>query len=133
MPLFNELSINGSGLHAYRKWMDAISDNIANINTTSATNEDAFRERFVQVQSANVNRTGGGVVVNQIRYGSGEGRIVNQPENPIADAEGNVKLPNIDLASQMTSLIVAQRAYQANVQAIERARNAYQQALTLGK
>lgn len=133
MPIFNELSISGSGLHAYRKWMDAISDNIANINTTSPTNMDSFRERFVQVQSANVNRTGGGVVVNQVRYGDGEGRVVYQPDNPIADAEGNVKLPSIDLATQMTNMIVAQRAYQANVQAIERARNAYQQALTLGK
>lgn len=133
MALFSGFSISGSGLHAYRKQMDALADNIANINTAVAPDQQSFQERFVQVQAANVNGSGGGVVVNQIRYGSGEGRLVYDPQNPLANDEGLVKLPSLDLSSQMTNLIVAQRAYQANVQAIDRARNAYEAALTLGK
>ena len=133
MGLFNDFSISGSGMHAYRKYMDAISDNIANINTEARTSGPAFQERFVQVSAANVNNSGGGVVVNQVKYGSADGRMVFKPDAPLADDKGYVKLPDIDLSSQMTNMIVAQRAYQANVQAIERARNAYEQALTLGK
>src|SRR4029453_9760196 len=59
MPVFDTLGISGSGLLVHRKWLDAVSDNISNVNTVTRTNEDAFRERFVVAQS--------------VDYGSGEG------------------------------------------------------------
>ena len=74
----------------------------------------------------------GGATVAGVLFGSGEGRIVNEPDNPLADADGNVKYPDIDMAGQMTSLIMAQRGYQANLAVVERAQSAYQAALQLG-
>ncbi len=133
MALFNAFAINGSGLHVYRKWMDALSDNIANINTARSTDQAAFQERFVQAQSANVNNSGGGVRVAAIRYGNAEGRMVHEPDNPLADERGYVRMPDMNLSDQMTNLILAQRGYQANIAAIDRARNAYEAALGLGK
>ncbi len=61
------------------------------------------------------------------------GRIVYQPDNPLADAEGNVRMPDIDLADQMGQLIMAQRGYQANLAVVQRAQDAYSAALQLGK
>lgn len=133
MGLFNDFAISGSGMYAYRKWMDALSDNIANINTTTPTNQAAFQERFVQVQATDVNGAGGGVAVTGVKYGSGEGRLKYDPNNPMADADGYVKTPDMDLSDQMTNLILAQRGYQASSQAIERARNMYEAALKLGQ
>ncbi len=133
MALFNDFQISGSGLNVYRKWMDALSDNIANINTYTSPDQPAFQERFVEAQSANVNGSGGGVRVSAIRYGPEEGMLVYQPDNPLANEEGYVKAPAMNLSDQLTNLIIAQRAYQANVQSIDRARNAYEQALSLGK
>jgi flagellar basal-body rod protein FlgC len=131
--LFNDFQISGSGLYAYRKWMDALSDNIANINTVVSPDQDAFQERFVQVQSANVNNSGGGVEVQGVKYGSAEGQLRYDPTNPLANSQGYVKAPDINLSDQMTNLILAQRGYQANLAAIDRARNAYEAALQLGK
>jgi flagellar basal-body rod protein FlgC len=133
MSVFDSLNIAGSGLVTHRKWLDAVSDNIANINDVSATSEDAFKERFVDVQANDYGSGEGGVRVAGVTFGSGTGRIVYEPDNPLADADGNVKYPDIDLGDQMTELMIAQRGYQANVTAIERATDAYQAALKLGK
>jgi flagellar basal-body rod protein FlgC len=133
MALFDAMSIAGSGMLAHRKWLDAVSDNISNINTASRTSEDAFRQRFVDVQAVDYGSGDGGVQVAGVEFGSGEGRQVYEPDNPLADANGYVKYPDIDLGDQMAELMMAQRGYQANVAVIERAKDAYQAALQLGK
>jgi flagellar basal-body rod protein FlgC len=133
MGLFNDFTISGSGMYANRKWIDALSDNIANINTVKSPDQAAFQERFVQVTNANVNGSGGGVAVTGVEYGSSEGILRYEPDNPLANEDGYVRAPDINLGDQMTSLIVAQRGYQANAAAIQRAKEAYQAALGLGR
>src|SRR3954452_7185194 len=133
MALFDAMTIAGSGMLAHRKWLDAVSYNISNINTVSSTSEDAFRERFVNVQATDYGSGEGGVRVAGVEVGSGEGRMGREPDGPLADANGYVKYPDIDLGDQMTELMMAQRGYQANVAVIERAKDAYQAALQLGK
>jgi flagellar basal-body rod protein FlgC len=133
VALFDAMSIAGSGMLAHRKWLDAVSDNISNINTASRTNEDAFKERMVDVQAVDYGKGDGGVRVAGVQFGSGEGRLVYEPDNPLADNDGYVKYPDIDLGDQMAELMMAQRGYQANVAVIERAKDAYTSALQLGK
>jgi flagellar basal-body rod protein FlgC len=127
--MFDSIHIATTGVAVHRKWLDAVSDNIANINNVSPTNQDAFQERFVRAQALD----GGGTVVTAIENGDPAGRVIYSPNDPLADAQGNVKVPDMDLADQMGYLIMAQRGYQANVAAAERASNAYQAALQLGK
>jgi flagellar basal-body rod protein FlgC len=61
------------------------------------------------------------------------GRLVYDPQHPLADEGGYVRQPDIDLGSQMTQLIMAQRGYQANLAVVERARDAYTAAVNLGR
>ena len=131
--MFDSLNISGSGLLAHRKWLDAVSDNISNINTVTSTDEAAFQERLVVAQAVDYGSGEGGVRVAGAELGSAEGRLVHQPDHPLADAEGYVRYPDIDLGEQMTNLLMAQRGYQANLAVVERATNAYQAALQLGK
>jgi flagellar basal-body rod protein FlgC len=130
---FDVLRISGSGLYANRKWMDAVSDNLANINTATSTDQAAFQERMIVVQAADYGSGQGGVQVAGAQFGSAEGRVVYEPDNALADADGNVRYPNIDMGDQMTQLIMAQRSYQANLSSIDRATDAYRAALQLGK
>ena len=133
--LFNSLDIAMSGANLSRFWMDAISDNVANINTVRSTDQPAFQQRMVIAQS--VGGEGGGVGdgarVAGIRLGDPEGRLRHDPDHPLADENGLVRTPDIELSDQMTHLIVAQRSYQANVTVFERARDAYQRALEIGR
>ncbi|MGY1695239.1 flagellar basal-body rod protein FlgC [Geodermatophilus saharensis] len=131
--MFDSIDISGSGLSVHRRWMDAVSDNIANVNTVSSTDGEAFRERMVVAQAVDYGSGEGGVRIAGAEFGSGEGRLVYEPDHPLADAEGYVRYPDIDLGDQMTQLIMAQRGYQANLASLERATSAYQAALQLGK
>ena len=133
MSTFDVLRISGSGLYANRKWMDAVSDNLANINTATSTDQAAFQERMIVVQAADYGSGQGGVQVAGAQFGSAEGRLVYEPENALADADGYVRYPDIDMGDQMTKLIQAQRSYQANLSSIDRATDAYRAALQLGK
>jgi len=133
MSVFGALGIAGSGLITHRKWLDAVSDNVANINDATSTDKSAFQERMVQAQAVDYGSGTGGVEVAGVTFGSGAGRIVHEPDNPLADKDGNVKYPDIDLGDQMTQMMMAQRGYQANLQTMSAATQAYQAALQLGK
>ncbi|GAB7189396.1 flagellar basal body rod protein FlgC [Kineococcus sp. NUM-3379] len=130
MSIFDAIGIAGTGVTVNRKWMDVVSDNLANMNTASRTDQAGFRERFLVATEA---ADGKGVQVGGVALGGTEGRIVHDPNHPLADADGNVKMPDIDMGTQMTNLLMAQRAYQANLAVVDRAKDAYQAALALGK
>jgi flagellar basal-body rod protein FlgC len=133
MAVFDTLGIAGSSLLVHRKWLDAVSDNMANINTVNPFEQDAFRERFVVAQAVDYGSGEGGVRVARAEFGDPEGRVVYEPDHPLANEEGYVRYPDIDMGDQMVQLLMAQRGYQANLAVVERATNAYQAALQLGK
>lgn len=131
MTIFGAIGIASTGMTVNRKWLDAISDNLANVNTVRPTSEAAFQQKYVVAQEM----TGGegGVQVAGIVQGSAEGRLVYEPANPLADKDGYVRYPDIDMSSQMTQLIMAQRGYQANAAVVDRAKETYQAALQIGR
>lgn len=131
--LFSVFGIAGSGVTVHRKWLDAIADNIANINTARPTSGEAFRARYVIARAVDYGDGTGGVQVAGIAQGSAEGKLVYDPQNPLADKDGNIRLPDIDLGSQMTQLIMAQRGYQASLAVVDRARDAYSAAIQVGR
>lgn len=132
MSMFGSMDAAGSGMVVYRKWLDAVSDNISNASDVRRTSDKAFQERYVVAEAANYGDAGGARVAG-IALGSAQGRVVYQPGHPLADADGNVRMPDIDMADQMGQLIMAQRGYQAQLAVVERAQDAYQHALELGR
>ena len=130
MSTFNAIGTAASGVTVSRKWLDAVSDNIANIDNVSRTSENAFQARYVIAQEA---QDGNGAQVGGIAYGSAEGKLSYEPDNPLADTEGYVRRPDIDLGGQMAQMIMAQRAYQMNLAVVDRAKDSYTAAIQLGK
>jgi flagellar basal-body rod protein FlgC len=133
ITVFDALGVIGSAMHVHQKWMDALSDNIANINTVRRTTGPAFQARYVVAASVEDGSTGAGVEVAGVALGSAEGRLVFNPDHPLADARGLVRLPEIDLGEQMTDLIMAQRGYQASIANLDRVRSTYQAAIQMGR
>jgi flagellar basal-body rod protein FlgC len=134
MAVFDTLGISASGLMVNRKWMDAVSDNMANVNTVNPYDDEPFRERLVIAQAVDYGSGEGGTRVARVEFGGDpNGRVVYEPDHPLANEEGYVRYPDIDMGDQMVALMMAQRGYQANLAVVERATNAYQAALRLGK
>lgn len=130
MTTFGAIGIAATGLTVHRKWLDAVSDNLSNVNTARSTAEEAFQARYVVARELE----GGGVqVAGTVLSGNTAGRVVYEPSNPLADEDGYVRYPDIDMASQMTQLIMAQRGYQANAAVVDRAKEAYEAALRIGQ
>jgi flagellar basal-body rod protein FlgC len=133
--VFDAMNSAGSAMSTYQTWLDAIADNIANVNTINPTSGNAFQAEYVQAQAIpqGDGAVGGGVQVTGIAHGSAVGRLTYDPENPQADAKGYVRLPDIDMGEQMGNLIMAQRAFQANANVVERTQETYQYAVDIAK
>lgn len=132
--MFDAIGTAGTGLQTYHTWLDALADNVANINDTSAVNGKVFSTEYVQISAlaGGADGTGQGVGVAAIRRG-GNGVVQQDPSNPLADAQGYVRRSDVDLSQQMGDLIMAQRAFQANATTVDRAKDVYEAAIAIGK
>ena len=129
MSAFDTLRIASSSLGVHQTWLDAIANNIANVNTVVSTDETAFQAQMPIVRSSE----GGGVEIAGMALTDPEGRVVSDPDSPLADADGNVRAPENDLATQLTQLVMAQRGFQASVQVTKDAQDTYRSALEIGQ
>ncbi|MDO5628506.1 MAG: flagellar basal-body rod protein FlgC, partial [Mobilicoccus sp.] len=108
MSVFDAMNISNSGLTVNRKWLDAIADNITNMNNVNRTDEAAFQARYVVARAADYGTPAGAYVAGNV-WGRPEGRVVDMPDHPLADARGQVRVPDINLSDQMAQLMQAQR------------------------
>lgn len=133
MSLFGALNISGSGIAAAQTWINTTGGNLANANDAVAVKTPSYAQETPVFTPVGVpGAAGQAVAVSGIALGTTAGPIAYQPSNPLANAQGDVRMPAIDMASQMVGLIQAQDAYQANTFAMTRAKSAYKAALTLG-
>ncbi len=133
MGAFDMMHIAGSGMAMHQTWLDTLSYNISNVNTARPMSQKAFQAQFAIAQSVSGPQGGEGVHTVGIALGDATGRVVYQPDSPLADADGNVRMPDIDLGSQMSQLIMAQRGFQAQSEVLRNAQDVYSSALSIGK
>jgi len=132
--MFDAIGTAGTGLQTYHTWLDSIADNIANVNDVAPTSGQAFQQQYVQTtEIQGANGIGAGVEVSSLSSESGPGVEVQDPTNPLADANGYVLRSNVDLSQQMGNMIMAQRAFQANAEVVTNAKQTYQSAIDIGK
>jgi flagellar basal-body rod protein FlgC len=124
------INIAASALNTHQAWLNAISNNIANVNTAKPASGNAFQAEYLAVQEQAGND---GVAVTGVVHGDAKGRLVYDPTNAVADKDGYVRMPDIDLGEQMSTLIMAQRGYQANAAVVDRAKTTYEAALQIGR
>ena len=119
--MFGVLDISSSGLAAQRVQIDTIAGNIANAHTTRrADGQPGPYLRRVALLSSGDGEGGPGVHVHSvIEDTKGQPRMVKDPSHPDADAQGIVRYPNIDMSTEMINAMVAVRAYEANITAME--------------
>lgn len=136
MSAFSGIDIANTGLGFNKYWLDTVSHNLANTNTVRAGDDEPFRARVVvaqQLGSEPFAPAGSGVAVGAVLEQEGDAPLVYAPDHPLADADGYVVRPVVDLAAQMTDLMIAQRAYQTNARSMQSSKEAYEAALQIGQ
>ena len=129
------MSIATSGLRAQAGRMRVISENIANADSTAKTaGGDPYR-RKIPTFSSELDRTieSRVVTLGKIKTDTSDFRVKHEPGNPSADANGNVKYPNVNSLVEMTDMREAQRSYEANVNVISSTRRMLQRTIEILK
>ena len=144
--MFDNFNISASGLTAQRLRMDIISENIANVNTTRTEDGGPYRRKipvfsekngsFNQILNNKMGKGSNevrGVEVNSINEDQSPLKMKYDPQHPDANENGYVAMPNVNVSSEMVDMISASRAYEANVTALETAKDMTKQALRISQ
>ena len=133
MTLFGAIGISGSGIDAAQTWINTTAGNLANANDVVPTSSAAYATQTPFLVPVGVpGQVGAGVSVATVQLGSTAGLLQYQPDNPMADSQGNVRVPDVNTGAPLVGLLPAPADSQANASAIEHAKQAYTSALTIG-
>jgi len=136
---FSSMRVSASGLDAQMKRMNTISSNIANAESQGYKRKDVEmtatpdRESFGEILQNKVDENTQGVLVTDVLEDTKPQRLVYKPEDPNANEEGYIEMPNVNPVQEMANMISAQRSYEANVTAIGAATQMANKALELGR
>ena len=155
MGLFQSFDISASGMTAERFRIDTIAENIANVNTTRTEDGEPYRRKIVTFaekdltpfskyyQSSRARAVGNGVKVTSVKEDTETASVTEDyetdftmeydPSHPDADENGYVRYPNVNTVTEMTNLIDASRAYEANTTAFNASKSMIQAALKIGQ
>ena len=142
MSLFNVFDITGSGMSAQSVRLNTTASNIANADSVSSSAGETYRARHpvfaAAMQKAAAGQSpdeqsGVGVDVLGVVESDKPLNIEYAPAHPMADKDGYIYKPNVNIIEEMTNMISASRSYQTNVQLAESAKNMLNKTLTLGQ
>jgi flagellar basal-body rod protein FlgC len=148
MSIFKSFGVNASGMTAERYRMDIISQNVANANTTRTEDGTPYKRKIVTFSERNMDPTkfgtifarsrgmdvGDGVKVSRVfEDEQSEMKRVYDPAHPDADEDGYVWYPNVDIVTEMTNMIDATRAYEANATAFTASKSMAMKGLNIGQ
>jgi flagellar basal-body rod protein FlgC len=135
MDFIKSIAIATTGMRAQAGRMRIISENIANADSTaSAPGADPYRRRIVTFHSVLDRELDAHVVqLGRVAADASDFRIRHEPDNPLADRNGDVKYPNVNSLVEMTDFRDAQRSYEANINVISSTRRMLQRTLDILK
>jgi flagellar basal-body rod protein FlgC len=134
MGLFDSIRISASGMTAERMRMDVIAENLANANTTRGVDGQPYRRKEVVLEQgggSSFEQVLDGVKVAGVVADPSAPRRIYDPGHPDADQQGFVSLPNVTPVTEMVDMITASRGYEADVQAMNQAKQMFLKALEI--
>ena len=140
MSSFKVFEIAGSGLAAQSVRLNTVASNLANADSISGDPNTVYKARHPVFQAVHAaigaqardQQAGAAVRVTGIVESNAPPTVRNDPGNPLADAQGNVYAPNVNVIEEMTDMISASRAYQNDVEVMSTARDLMLATLKLG-
>jgi flagellar basal-body rod protein FlgC len=135
MDFIKSIAIATTGMRAQAGRMRILSENIANADSTASTpGGDPYRRRIVTFRSELDRQLDAHVVaLGKVATDSSDFVVRHEPDNPMADAKGDVKYPNVNPLIEMTDFRDAQRSYEANINVISSTKRMLQRTLDILK
>jgi flagellar basal-body rod protein FlgC len=136
MSMFRVFDVAASGMRAQSARLNVVASNLANAESITSSNGQPYRAKQVVFQaqplSAN-NKQSVGVQVAGVLEDQTPPKLVYDPKNPLADANGYIAMPNVNVVEEMTNMISASRSYQTNIDVMNTAKTLLLRTLSLGQ
>jgi flagellar basal-body rod protein FlgC len=139
MDLLTSMRISATGLAAQNTRLETIASNIANAESAGYKRKDPVmvpstdREAFGEILQDKLDEHAQGVLVSEIHEDDGPPSLKYDPSNVHARPDGYVEMPNVNPVIETANMVAAQRAYEANITAINAAKSMAMKALDIGK
>lgn len=138
MSLFNVMSISSTGMEAESVRLNTTASNIANANSISSSYDETYKARYpvfaAELAKASDDQAKGvGVGVKGIVESDAPLQIEYAPHNPMADENGYIYKPNVNIVEEMANMMSASKGYETNVQVADTTKRLFRQVLQLGR
>jgi len=135
MSLFNVFEIASSAIAAQSQRLNTVASNIANADSAITPDGNAYRAKQVVFQAVPPESGSGAskVQVAGVVEDTSKPRKVFDPKHPLADGEGYVAMPNVNIVEEMVNMMSASRSYQSNIEVMNTAKTLLLKALTIGQ
>lgn len=132
MSMFSVFEISGSAMAAQAQRMNVTASNLANADSVAGPDGQPYRAKQVLFEARGENGLRG-VAVTEVVEDPSPLRREYRPNDPLADQDGYVSLPNVEPVNEMVNMIAASRSYQANVEVLNTSKQLMLKTLTLGE
>lgn len=134
MSLFNIFNVAGSGMSAQSQRLNVVASNLANADSATSANGQPYRAKQVVFAATPVNGSDAqGVKVAAVVEDNSPMKMVYDPKHPMANEQGYVSMPNVNVVDEMVNMISASRAYQNNVDVLNASKTLLLKTLTIGQ
>ncbi|MBF0537677.1 MAG: flagellar basal body rod protein FlgC [Nitrospirae bacterium] len=133
MDTFAAFNVSASALVAQRQRMNSIASNVANMHTTKTKEGGPYKRQDVVFEVLPIEAQSEGVQVSQVIRDENEPTKIYNPNHPDADTDGYVSMPNVNVVEEMVNMMMAQRAYEANISAFNISKGMFLKTLEIGR
>jgi flagellar basal-body rod protein FlgC len=134
MSLLKVFDISSSAMTAQSQRLNVVASNLANAESATGPGDTPYHAKQVVFSTVAMGRAdAAGVRVSQVVEDPSPMRRLYQPGNPLADGEGYVTLPNVNVVEEMVNMLSASRAYQNNADLMNAAKTMMLHTLNLGQ
>lgn len=134
MSLFNIFNVAGSAMSAQSQRLNVVSSNLANADSTTSANGQPYHAKQVVFSATPMGSSGAqGVTVTAVVEDNSPMKMIYDPKHPMANEQGYVSMPNVNVVDEMVNMISASRAYQNNVEVMNTSKTLLLKTLTIGQ
>ena len=136
MSFFNILDISGTGMHAQTVRLNTIASNMANVDSISSNADETYRSKQPVFQTILDQKTGepkGGVRIKEVVESPAPLKMEYQPNHPMANEDGYIFRPNVNVVEEMANMMSASKSYETNVEVLNTSKQLLLRTIQLGK
>ncbi|MEA1988034.1 MAG: flagellar basal body rod protein FlgC [Pseudomonadota bacterium] len=136
MSMFNILDISATAMHAQTVRLNTVASNMANADSVSSNKEETYRSKqpvFQTILDESTLEPKGGVRIKEIVESEAPPKMEYNPNHPMADGDGYVYRPNVNVVEEMANMMSASRSYETNIEVMNTSKQLLLRTIQLGQ